>query len=65
MDIITQGLLGAVASQSIAPKNLVRSAIVIGFFSGMLADTDVLLNFSMLPVSVRRAYGNSSLLDHH
>ena len=46
MDIITQGLLGAVASQSIAPKNLVRSAIVIGFFSGMLADTDVLLSFT-------------------
>jgi len=42
MDILTQGLLGAAAAQSSVPMTKVKAkATLIGFLSGLLADTDV------------------------
>lgn len=43
MDILTQGLLGAAMAQSAAPGREVRRALGIGFFAGLLADADVLI----------------------
>ncbi len=42
MDPITQGLLGAAASQSLFADKLGRWAALIGCFAGMIADLDVL-----------------------
>ncbi len=46
MDIITQGLAGAVLSQSFAKKSEVRIATVIGFMAGLLADIDAIFTQS-------------------
>ena len=46
MDILTQGLAGAVIASSIAKPQQVRVAAAIGFFAGLLADADVLIRSS-------------------
>ena len=50
MDILTQGVLGATVAQSAAKKEHVRWATLIGFFSGMLADLDVLIRSKTDPL---------------
>ena len=50
MDLITQGLLGATIAQSGAKKHETRIATGIGFFSGILADTDILIQSSNDPL---------------
>lgn len=42
MDIITQGLAGAVLAQSVARKPESRTALWVGFLAGLLADVDAL-----------------------
>ena len=46
MDILTQGLAGAIIASSIARPQQVRVAAAIGFFAGLLADADVLIQSS-------------------
>lgn len=46
MDILTQGLAGAVIASSIARPQQLRVAAAIGFFAGLLADADVLIRSS-------------------
>jgi len=43
MDIFTQGILGAAASQAVFARKLPRSAWLIGLVAGLLADADVLI----------------------
>ena len=43
MDIVTQGLAGAVLAQSFSKNHETRIAMVIGFLAGLLADVDALL----------------------
>jgi inner membrane protein len=44
MDLFTQGILGAAASQAVFARRLPRSAWIIGCVAGMLADADVLIH---------------------
>lgn len=46
MDILTQGLLGAVLAQAVARQGEAKRAAGIGFFAGLLADADVLIRSS-------------------
>ncbi|NWF36277.1 metal-dependent hydrolase [Mariprofundus sp. KV] len=46
MDIVTQGLAGAVLAQSFSKKDETRTAMVIGFLAGLLADIDALFTHS-------------------
>lgn len=46
MDILTQGLASAVIASSIAKPQQLRVAAAIGFFAGLLADADVLIQSS-------------------
>ncbi len=41
MDPISQGVVGAIASQTFANKNNIKIATVIGYLSGMSADLDI------------------------
>ncbi len=50
MDILTQGLLGAALSQSIARKNETRLATGVGFFAGLIADADIFISSSSDPL---------------
>lgn len=50
MDVLTQGLLGAALSQSIAKSNETRLATGIGFFSGLIADADIFIFSSSDPL---------------
>ncbi|ADJ27069.1 metal-dependent hydrolase [Nitrosococcus watsonii] len=43
MDIVTQGLLGAVVAQSAVHPSRVRLAAAVGFIAGLLADADVFI----------------------
>lgn len=43
MDLITQGLTGAVVAQAAASRGQARLGAAIGFFGGLLADADVLI----------------------
>jgi inner membrane protein len=44
VDLLTQGLAGAVLAQSAARQVPARLAIAIGFFAGLLADLDILIS---------------------
>ncbi len=44
MDVLTQGLAGAVVAQSAARRVPARLALAIGFFAGLLADLDILIS---------------------
>ena len=50
MDILTQGLLGAAMAQTVAKPKEARLAMFVGFFSGLLADLDVLIQSSTDPL---------------
>lgn len=50
MDILTQGVLGAVLAQSVAKKEDVKWATIIGFVAGLLADVDIFINSSTDPL---------------
>lgn len=50
MDIITQSVLGATMAQTVAEKQHMRRAAVIGLFAGILADIDVLIQSSSDPL---------------
>lgn len=52
MDIVTQGLLGAVAAQSGSNHRNVRVATVTGFLAAMLADADVFIRSDSDPLLV-------------
>lgn len=43
MDIVTQGLLGAVVAQSAARPSQARLAAAVGFIAGLLADADIFI----------------------
>jgi inner membrane protein len=49
MDTITQGLLGAAASQSLMKKRLPRGAGLIGAIGGMIPDLDIFIRSSSDP----------------
>ncbi|MCW9056553.1 MAG: metal-dependent hydrolase, partial [Gammaproteobacteria bacterium] len=62
MDILTQGLLGAVLAQSVAKKEEVKIASIVGFASGLLADADVLIQSSsdtLLTIEYHRHFTHS------
>lgn len=62
MDPVTHGLIGASASQSIAPKEQLRPATFIGLLSAMLADLDVLIsdpNDPLLNIELHRQFSHS------
>ena len=50
MDIITQGLLGAVLAQTVSKNKDVRIATAIGFLAGLVADADALIRSSSDPL---------------
>jgi len=50
MDILTQGLLGAALSQSIARKDETRLATGVGFVAGLIADADIFIYSSSDPL---------------
>lgn len=50
MDILTQGLLGAVTAQAGARRSEARLAAGVGFVSGLLADADVLVQSAADPL---------------
>ena len=50
MDPLTQGIFGAVAAQSIASREELRAATVVGALGGMAADLDVLIRSDTDPL---------------
>jgi inner membrane protein len=50
MDLLTQGLLGATMAQSGAKQQETRLATGIGFFAGIVADADILIQSSNDPL---------------
>ena len=46
MDMVTQGLAGAVFAQSCSKKSETRAAMVVGFMAGLLADIDAIFTQS-------------------
>ncbi len=50
MDPLTQGVVGTTAAQLVSRKQVKVAAAVIGFFSGMAADLDVLITSSSDPL---------------
>ncbi|MFC1589456.1 metal-dependent hydrolase [Pseudomonadota bacterium] len=62
MDVLTQGLLGAALSQSIAKKEEVRLATGVGFVAGLIADVDILISSAsdpMLNIELHRHFSHS------
>jgi len=62
MDIVTQALLGASMAQTIAHKQHMRVAAIIGLFAGVLADADVLIqspNDPLLMLEYHRHFSHS------
>ncbi len=49
MDPLTQGVVGAIAAQQITSKKKMFCAAIVGFFSGMAADLDILIRSSNDP----------------
>ncbi|MBF0359075.1 MAG: metal-dependent hydrolase [Magnetococcales bacterium] len=64
MDIVTQGIVGALAAQAVAgPKNI-RRATWIGFFAGLPADADIIISSStdsLLTLDFHRQFSHSLL----
>jgi inner membrane protein len=50
MDILTHGVLGASLAQSAAPRDEARLAAGVGLFSGLLADSDILIRSAEDPL---------------
>ena len=62
MDLLTQGLLGATMAQSGAKQQEVRIATGIGFFAGIAADADILIqseNDPLLNIEFHRHFTHS------
>ena len=62
MDVLTQGLLGAALSQSIANKQETRIATGVGFFAGLIADADILISSAsdpLLNIELHRHFSHS------
>ncbi|SDY10228.1 metal-dependent hydrolase [Nitrosomonas sp. Nm33] len=62
MDLLTQGLLGASLAQSSMRQNETRLATGVGFFAGLLADADILIqsaNDPLLTVEFHRHFTHS------
>ena len=62
MDLLTQGLLGATMAQAGAKKQEVRMATGIGFFAGLIADADILIqseNDPLLNIEFHRHFSHS------
>ncbi len=50
MDPVTQGVLGAIASQNVSRKKCIAAASVLGFLSGMAADLDIFIRSDIDPM---------------
>jgi inner membrane protein len=50
LDLLTQGLLGAALSQSVANRETARLATGVGLLAGLLADADILIRSSSDPL---------------
>lgn len=50
MDIVTQGLIGAIVAQTVAKPKETRLASLVGFFTPLLADADALIHSSDDPL---------------
>jgi len=50
MDLLTQGLLGAAMSQSVARQQEIRIASGVGFLAGLMADADIFIRSSHDPL---------------
>ena len=64
MDLLTQGLLGATMAQSGAKQQETRLATGIGFFAGIVADLDILIQSSndpLLNIEFHRHFTHSLL----
>ncbi|QBQ53692.1 metal-dependent hydrolase [Nitrosococcus wardiae] len=64
MDIVTQGLLGAVVAQSATRSSQVRLAAAVGFVAGLLADADVFIRSAedpLLTLEYHRQFTHSLL----
>ena len=62
MDLLTQGILGAALAQSGSRKKETRLATVVGFLSGLLADSDALIRSSsdsLLTIEYHRHFTHS------
>ncbi len=62
MDLLTQGLLGASMAQSGSKQNETRIATGIGFFAGIIADADILIqseNDPLLNIEFHRHFTHS------
>jgi len=62
MDLLTQGLLGASMAQSGSNQNETRIATGIGFFAGIIADADILIqseNDPLLNIEFHRHFTHS------
>jgi inner membrane protein len=62
MDLLTQGLLGASLAQAGTRQNETRIATGVGFFAGLLADADILIQSSndpLLTVEFHRHFTHS------
>lgn len=62
MDILTQGLLGAVLAQSVAKKEETKLATVVGFIAGLIADADIFIyssNDPLLNIEFHRHFTHS------
>lgn len=64
MDIVTQGIVGAIAAQSIASRRHVRHGLIIGFLAGLPADADIFIRSSsdpLLTLEFHRQFSHSLL----
>lgn len=62
MDIVTQGLLGAVAAQVVSRPGQLRAAAAIGMFAALLPDADVLIRSAedpLLTLAYHRHFSHS------
>ena len=62
MDIITQALLGATLTQSVARKSELKYAAVVGSVAGILADADILIQSStdsLLTIEYHRHFSHA------
>ncbi|MEM9159371.1 MAG: metal-dependent hydrolase [Verrucomicrobiota bacterium] len=64
MDPISQGALGAVAALAVAPKELTRKAVLIGWAGGMFPDLDIFIRSEadpLLNIEYHRQFTHSLL----
>lgn len=64
MDVITQGILGAVLTQTAANKKNIAQATIVGFIAGLLADADILIRSAddpLLNLEFHRQFTHSIL----